>query len=217
MKQKLGNWLVGVFVFCAGARLPAQEAISDYYGTSGGAGYANGGSGFGFKPLANISVISLGYSQIGLASYYAPDPVQVSLWDSTGDLLTTALIFTDTDSTFNQSYYQTVYPVTLDAGVTYFIGSGDPEQNGVWAGGLTVGSTFSISPDITYLGVAVGANIWDGLQPDSTTYLTVGPDFQYIEIPEPSALALGGLISCCFAFWSRFLSRMKEAGNDDAA
>jgi hypothetical protein len=48
-------------------------------------------------------------------------------------------------------------------------------------------STFSVSSDVTYLGVAEGTNIWEGLQPNSTAYLLEGPDFRFTvtEVPEP--------------------------------
>jgi hypothetical protein len=181
-----------VLVLCAGERVSAQEAILNY-GTEFAVGYADGGAGFEFTPLANISVTSLGYSQSGLASYSSEsDTAQVSLWSSTGSLLSTALI-ANTDSTFNQSYYQAVSPLTLYAGVSYFIGAAEP-ASGTWTGDLSLG-TFSVSPNITYLGVAEGTNIWAGLVPNTTTYLTEGPDFQYTvnAVPEPSTLSLIGL------------------------
>jgi hypothetical protein len=184
-------WMVAVLALCVGGRVSAQqEAILDYGGNHA-VGYANGGAGFGFTPLANLSVTSLGYQQSGLASYSDESgTVQVSLWDGTGDLLSTALI-TGTDSTFNQSYYQTVSPLTLYAGVTYFLGAVEPESD-LWVGDVALGA-FSASPDITYLGVATGSNIWQGLQANTTSDLTEGPNFQFSVVPEPSALALGGM------------------------
>jgi len=184
------DWIVAVLVLCAGGRLSAQEAILNY-GSEYAAGYANGGAGFEFTPLANISVTSLGYSQSGLASYSGESGTAlVSLWSSTGGLLSTALI-AGTDPTFNQSYYQTVSPVSLYAGVSYFISAKEPDS-GTWVGDVSAG-TFSVSPDITYLGVAEGSNIWTGLLPNTTGDLTEGPDFRYTVVPEPSTLSLIGL------------------------
>jgi hypothetical protein len=186
------DWMVAALVLCAGAQAQAAEAISDY-GAGIAGGYADGGAGFAFTPLENMEVTSLGYSQNIMTNFtdYS-GAAQVSLWDSAGDLLSTALV-KDTASTFNQSYYQTVSPVTLEAGETYYIGGVIP-ANGLWEGSESIG-TFSVSPDITYLGVAYGTNLWQGLQPDTTGELTEGPDFQYTQtaVPEPSVLALGGL------------------------
>jgi hypothetical protein len=186
------DWMVSALVLCAGAQAQAAEAISDY-GAGIAGGYAYGGAGFAFTPLENMEVTSLGYSQNILTNFtdYS-GAAQVSLWDSAGDLLSTALV-KDTASTINQSYYQTVSPVTLEAGETYYIGGVIP-ANGLWESSASIG-TFSVSPDITYLGVAYGTSLWQGLQPDTTGELTEGPDFQYTQtaVPEPSVLALGGL------------------------
>lgn len=196
------DWTVAVLVLCAGGRVLAAEAIFNYGNDLSIVGYANGGAGFEFTPNQSISVTSLGYSQTSPSSLsaYTSGTAQVSIWDSTGDLLSTAVL-AETDPIFNQSYYQTVSPVTLTAGVSYFIGAvsavgtvgttNPPVE--LWAGNAVNDGSFSVSPDIKYLGVATGANIWEGLQSGTTTSLLVGPDFQYNVVPEPSALALAGL------------------------
>lgn len=197
-------WIVAVLALGIAGRAAGGEAITNY-GSANIPGYADGGGGFGFTPLSNLSVTSLGYWANGLASYNS-GTVQVSLWDSTGDLLGTALI-TGAQPTYNQSYYQTVSLVTLDAGVTYYLGAAEPGSD-LWLGSANNTGDFSVSPDLTYLGYAIGANIWDGLQPDSTSYLLAGPDFQYtVVVPEPGTLALAGLGVVALALGARKLRR----------
>jgi hypothetical protein len=194
--------MLAVLVLCAGARVSAQEqeAISNY-GQGGFPDFAAGGAGFGFRPVVNISVTSLGYWQSGFSDYSRESgTVQVSIWDSTGDLLSTALI-TGTDPTFDQTCYQTISPLTLYAGKTYFIGGVEPDL-GAWAGDWTV-KGFSASPDITYLGVATGANMWEELRDHTLGDLAAGVNFQFTVVPEPSTLALGGLGIATLALFAR--------------
>jgi Domain of unknown function (DUF4082) len=176
--------VVGLFLSFA-PKGSATEAIYNFGTFQNIVGYANGGAGFGFSTASDIQVTSLGFAQ---NADIAINPYTVSLWDSTGDLLASALV-TSGDPSFNQSFYQAITPVTLQAGNTYFIGAGETAA-GLWAGNVNDVGDFSVAPEITYLGEALGANIWQGLQANSSTILLVGPDFQYsVPTPEPSPAA----------------------------
>jgi Domain of unknown function (DUF4082) len=175
---------IGLFLFFA-PKGSATEAIYNFGTFQNIVGFALGAAGFGFSPTSDLQVTSLGFAQ---NTDIAINPYTVSLWDSTGDLLASAVV-TSSDPSFNQSFYQAITPVTLQAGNTYFIGAGETAV-GIWAGNVNNVGDFSVAPEITYLGTATGANIWQGLQADSSSQLLVGPDFQYsVPTPEPSPAA----------------------------
>jgi hypothetical protein len=171
-------------------RASAAEAIYSFSPQTALVGYAIGGGGFAFSPTASLSVTSLGFGG-GDLSY---QNYQLSLWDSGGNVLSTAEVSTGS-SFYNQSYYENIAAVTLTPGQTYYLRAAGV-INGVWAGNVVdVGQTgfFSVSPQISYLGIATGLDA-NGSFPNSldlaTAYL-IGPNFQFQVVPEPSLLALG--------------------------
>jgi hypothetical protein len=174
---------IGLFLFVA-PKVSATEALYNFGTFQNVVGYVNGGAGFVFSTSSDLLVTSLGFSQNADISI---NPYTVSLWDSSGDLLASQLV-TASDPVLNQSYYDAITPVTLQAGNIYFLGAAETSGGGgpVWAGNVNTAGDFSVAPQINYLGTAEGANIWQGLQPGTTSTLLVGPDFQFTPTPEPS-------------------------------
>ena len=197
----------------------AATASADGVGSVNIVGYAWGGAGFEFSPTTSLSVTALGY--IGNDVYNAP--YQVSLWDTSGDQLASALVSTNTPWS-GQGYFQAISSLTLDAGDTYYLGAVRPD-NGLWLGNAIISSgpdangTFGVAPQISYLGYATGTNA-DGTFPayvsNDPSALLIGADFEFqlssggangpmlaSTIPEPSVVGLAGCALAALLSWKR--------------
>ena len=144
--------------------------------------YINGGAGFAFSPNASIEVTALGYGIVGTnsASY------QESLFDASGNQLARATVTTG-DSFYNQSFYESISPINLTAGDTYYLQSVEIPGN-PWVG--DVSSVFSVNSYITYLSSASGGFGEPLTQLGSPAYYFEAPNFEFVPVPEPSVLAL---------------------------
>jgi hypothetical protein len=155
--------------------------------------------GWSFTANDNLSVTSL-----GLWDETPADPLgqshQVGLWSSTGTLLGSATI--QTNSPLTGSFrYAAITPVALTSGLTYFLGSEvyEPFSDGY----TTVASSIVTAPEITFLGTAVNNSAGGFSFPSNTGSGNgrFGPNFQFqvisTSVPEPTStlgfLALGTL------------------------
>jgi hypothetical protein len=164
-------------------------------------------------------VTALGY--IGSDVYNAP--YQVSLWDTSGDQLASALVSTNTPWS-GQGYFQAISSLTLNAGDTYYLGAVRPDS-ALWLGDVIIASgpdangTFGVAPQISYLGYATGTNAsgaFPGYVSNDPSALLVGADFEFqlssgsenspllaSTIPEPSVVGLAGCALAALVSWKR--------------
>jgi hypothetical protein len=155
--------------------------------------------GWSFAANDNLSVTSL-----GLWDETPADPLaqthQVGLWSSTGTLLGSATI--QTNSPLTGSFrYAAIAPVALTSGLTYFLGS---EISNPFSDRYTSSaSSIVTAPEITFLGAARNNSAGGFSFPSITTSVNgrFGPNFQFqvvsASVPEPTStlsfLALGTL------------------------
>lgn len=196
--------IITALAVCLGLRVSGSEAIP-FYGYTAGltgvysgniVGYASGGAGFAFTPLTDIVVTSLGFNGMDLPS----EDYSVSVWNSSGITLSTARI-SASDPLFNQTHYLGITGLPLAAGNTYYL-QAVGVASGLWLGEAIIASgpdangTFSVAPEISYLGYAAGTNGFGAfpaeVHGDPLAYL-IGPNFQFEVVPEPSVLCLSGL------------------------
>lgn len=178
--------LLGVAATCS-----AYEGILTY-SSAGLVGYVDGTAGWSFEPLTDISVTSLGCFDYVLTSNNQL-PLSVGLWNQSGTLLTSTTV-TSSDPLFNQSRYQSITPVTLMAGQTYYLGAYSSAGSIVFdAETSSLGGFATTSPQIQ-LGMAAlstnGFSFPNTLQGDPGSAL-LAPNFQFSSVPEPSMAALG--------------------------
>jgi hypothetical protein len=183
-------------VLFAVVRASAAEAILSYTNSFSIVGYATGGGGFAFSPTQPIFVTSLGCDGDTLGTN---EPFQVTVWDTGGNQLASATVNFGSPI-FNTTHYESISPLGLNAGQTYYIGTVGIDS-GLWLGHAIQipphpdpTGDITVSPDITYLGAATGQNA--GVFPNTVSQgaFLIGANFQYI-IPEPSTLSLIGLVS----------------------
>ena len=184
-----------------------MEAMLNYDGanSSGGVFYGsitsviNRSLGWTFQPLTDIDVTAL-----GAFDYVVPGTgvLDVGLWDSTGTLLASGTI-SATSTSINQSLYQSITPVMLTAGQTYYLAAYSPSgsfsfyvvgpDNGPNGGNATM------SPEIQ-LGAAAytpdAGFAFPSTTEGSSGDAVIAPNFQFEVVPEPSTFCLlgGGLI-----------------------
>ncbi len=158
----------------------------------------NGPVGWTFQPNINISVTALGVFA-GL-----PNNLEVGLWNSSGTLLASSTI-TAGATPFNQSLYESITPVTLDASQVYYIAAfsaSGPFQALVLSPNLAPPDGNAImSPDIQ-LGTVASANNGIFQFPGVIEYVPdsaiIAPNFEFTAVPEPSTFGLFGLGSLAF-------------------
>ncbi len=178
--------LVMLFALAAPQRVPAPEAIPAYQWLGNPlAGFAWGGAGFAFSPQTNIAVTSLGFGGAALVE----EPYGVYLRDSNGSPLAQAVVTTGSPVR-NGTHYEPIQRFELSAGEQYFLSAAGVNSD-AWSGnvlstsGSLVNGTFSVAPEITYLGSALGTNS-DGTFPfnvGANTLLLVGANFEYATRP----------------------------------
>jgi hypothetical protein len=152
----------------------------------------NGPVGWTFQPLTDISVTALGMFD-GL-----PANLEVGLWNSSGTLLVSETIDENIIS-FNQSRYESITPVALTAGQTYYLAAFSPSgefqaltlsPNLVPPDGMAI-----MSPDIQLGSVATENNgvfqFPDNVQGVADSAI-IAANFEFAVAPEPATLAIVG-------------------------
>jgi hypothetical protein len=180
------------------------EAMLNYddANSSGGVFYGsitsviNRSLGWTFQPLTDIDVTAL-----GAFDYVVPGTgvLDVGLWDSTGTLLASGTINAASTS-INQSLYQSITPVMLTAGQTYYLAAYSPSasfsfyvvgpDNGPNGGNATM------SPEIRLGAVAYTPNAgfaFPEITEGSSGDAIIAPNFQFTVVPEPSTFCLLGV------------------------
>jgi hypothetical protein len=202
-RATIALWAVGLLTLrmetsSAKADAPAIPSLT----ASPVIGYAYGGAGFAFSPRTNLLVTSLGYNANGFASYPGSDPtVRVSLFSSGGGPLTSALVTTN-GALHSGNYFTSITSISLTMGATYYLQAGGV-ADGVWVGRVIapgLGGAFTVAPQLTYLGGAVGTNP-SGVFPANvygSDALWIGGNFEFAPVPEPSAVGLLGLSLVAF-------------------
>src|ERR1035437_6552660 len=149
--------------------------------------------GWTFQPQTDIDVTALGAFNDAL---HGSGNLEIGLWNSSGDLLTSSLVaLTGTSS---NSIYQTIAPLLLIAGETYYLGAYSPSQTVYF---YVVGPDSDthgyaiMSPEIQLSGAAY--NTGNVFAFPSTTISQLGdavvmPNFQFQVVPEPSTVCLLG-------------------------
>lgn len=172
-------------------RAQASNEAIPFYGFNSNAivGFSTNGVGFEFVPQQTIQITSLGFNGVDLAN----SPYLVSLYSANGSVLSSATVTTGS-TLFNETYYQTISPITLLAGTTNYIGTAEVLGND-WYGntvGSAGGGTFLVNPDIDYI-TGVSDFVGGLPQTDEGNNFLVDENFQFTAVPEPSVLGQGAL------------------------
>src|SRR5207245_6515346 len=146
-------------------------------------GSINGTAGWTFQPVSSISVTGLGAFNYVVMNQ---GPIQVALWDSGGNLLASNTITTSSGLT-NVTRYESVTPVQLSPGITYYLGAYSGSGSMLLSAVTPDFGSVSLSPDIHLRGTAQNTGGFGfptaNAGPDGAMYL--GLNFRYQFIPEP--------------------------------
>lgn len=189
---------------------PVQAATVALQSFSGGSNFpafngTNQTIGWSFTANDNLTVSSLGVWDMTPSNPLSQSH-QVGLWSSTGTLLSSVIVQTNSLLT-GEFRYESITPISLTSGSTYFIGSDitSPFSDNYRSGATSV----TIAPEITFLNAARNASSGGFSFPSTTTSNNngrFGPNFQFTTstaVPEPSmVISLMGFGT--FALCSRF-------------
>ncbi len=183
-----------------------MEAISNY-SSSGTEGEVAGTAGWAFEATTPITITAVGAFTNALANQ-GGGPLAVGVWNSAGSLLASNLI-TVASSLAGLSRYESITPIFLEPGQTYYVGAYSPN-------GITVLDVYDGTPpplivasqiQITGLAAASGGFVAPTLQPGTEGDAYLGGNFQFQQgIPEPGTPGLLALAFALAASWKR-LSR----------
>jgi hypothetical protein len=159
----------------------------------------SGTAGWTFQPTTVMTVTDLGcFNDIFLNN--GGISIQVGLWTSGGLLLASNLI-TSASALINESRYESVTPVGLNAGQTYHIGAYSPGGSiSVEVCGGGAGGTVSMGPDVSLGTTALGTTGF-GFPPANPLEIGaayLAPNFRERGVPEPSSALLLGLAALLF-------------------
>jgi hypothetical protein len=154
-------------------------------------GYVVGTAGWTFQPQADISVTALGCFTNVL--YVNPQPISVGLWASDGTMLASNSIISGS-LLVDQTRYESIAPVPLSSGQTYYIGA-------ISSAGIIVGPVLdgehgsaTMAPEIQLGLLAYETNAPVFAFPSLTEGLPgsafLAPNFEFTIVPEPSILCL---------------------------
>lgn len=207
MKPKNFNFISILFsvlfgYFCA----LGGEAITSHVTIWPLIGYGWGGGGFAIAPNLDVVATSFGFG----GELVEHEPVQMSLWDTLGQRLSSVIVTSNSPS-FNGTHYDTIQPVVLTAGETYYLCSCGTD-GGVWDGDVISANDhngdFTVAPELNYIGMALATNA-AGVFPLNVTTganLAVGANLQFYPAP---LIVVGGLkarnavVQVDFNMWGR--------------
>lgn len=177
------------------------EAMSGYVGTTSDSytpieSTVFGTIGWTFQPLTSISVTALGAFTYNLPS----GSTDVGLWSSDGTLLASSIITSDS-TLVNQSRYESIAPVMLTPGLTYYLGefssSGAIQSVAVYPtepsgpdGYATMASEIELD-DAAWQTNAIFE--FPSVTAGSPGAAIIAPNFEFQTVPEPSILSLAGV------------------------
>jgi hypothetical protein len=162
--------------------------------------------GWTFQPLTDIDVTAL-----GAFDYIVPanGVLEVGLWDANGTLLASGTVSAASTSV-NQSLYDSITPVMLTAGQTYYLAAYSAASLQFYDAGPDANPSYgnvTMSPEIQ-LGVIAYTpdagfafpSTTEGSQDDAI----IAPNFKFEAVPEPSTFyLLGGGLIILLAMWRR--------------
>jgi len=146
----------------------------------------NDEAGFGFLVATNLTITNLGYhfTSTNISSY------KVRLLNAFGSELASAILNAPAAGA-SQMVYTNITPVGLAAGSTNYLVAYDELHfntngtkqwdNNVIDGGNTETGSFTVAPELTYLGVTTNTVFLFGTI--STNYLLLGPNFKFTTEP----------------------------------
>jgi hypothetical protein len=186
------------------AAQPSVEAMLNFDDTSPSGGgvflgpitsVINRSLGWTFQPQTDIDVTAL-----GAFDYIVPATgvLDVGLWDASGTLLASGTVSAASTS-INQSLYQSITPVMLTAGQTYYLAAYSPAESFPF---YVVGpdanpsdGNATMSPEIQ-LGAAAytpdAGFAFPSTTEGSSGDAIIAPNFQFEAVPEPSIFCLLG-------------------------
>lgn len=166
------------------------EAITSHLVTWDIIGFGQGGGGFGISPNLDVVATSFGFG----GEMVEGESVQMSLWDTLGQQLSSVIVTSNSPS-FNGTHYETIQPIVLNAGETYYLCSCGTDS-GVWAGEVIFATyfngEFTVAPELNYIGMALATNT-AGVFPlnvSTGANLALGANLQFYAAP---LIVVGGL------------------------
>lgn len=181
------------------ALLPVQFAVADslYTFTSVSQTFTDQPLTVGFTFTTNnaFAVSSLGWYDATGNGFLSPHTV--GIFDANGNLLSSTTLVTGTSDPLNGSFrYQSIAPVTLEAGNAYTLagttgGSLDPWTVNDDVSGFSVNSAFTVGPNAARF--TYGSGLVDPADHFSDYRVYSGPNLAGTPVPEPATLLLLGL------------------------
>lgn len=157
-------------------------------------------SGFSFSVgLQPLSVTSLGILDTSNTINRGPDGLQephlIGLWDTSGSLLVSVSIAAGNSGILNGGfrYIDLDSPITLNAGQTYVLGASFTSGNELFSASIPTEdilagySSFVIPGDVRWS--SSGGFSFPDVIPGSGAI--IGPNAQFVAVPEPSGVCLG--------------------------
>jgi hypothetical protein len=191
------KFLLSLAVFAATWPAFAQgtsEAILGYSDSI--SGFVSTTAGWTFQSTNTLTATSLGCFANVFVNNPAVTNIEVGLWNHSGVLMASNAV-TLSSALLNQSRYESITPVTLNAGQIYHLGVFYTGGSlGLDVVGSSLGGLVSASADIQLDGTALSTSgfTFPAQQTGTTGSIYAGPNFQYQRgVPEPSSLLLLGL------------------------